>query len=61
MESLVYNVATLTQFGVGDMYAAMNRRNGVSLTHTIAESYSASLAKALDMGLDMSVWLICRV
>ena len=43
------------------MYAAMNRRNGVSLTHTIAESYSASLAKALDMGLDMSVWLICRV
>ena len=42
------------------MYAAMNRRNGVSLTQTIAGSYSLSLAKALDMGLDMSVWVICR-
>ena len=43
------------------MYAAMNKKNGVSLTSTISDTYSGALSKAVDMGLDMSIYMICRV
>lgn len=41
-------------------YAAMNKRTGVSLTSTMACTFREAYEKALNLGLDMSVWMICK-
>lgn len=41
-------------------YAAMNKRTGVSLTSTMAGTFQDAYEKALDLGLDMNVWMICK-
>lgn len=41
-------------------YAAVNKLNGVSLTKTMAFSFIESYNKAVNLGLDMNVWVICK-
>ena len=41
-------------------YAAMNKRTGVSLTSTMARTFGDAYDKALNLGLDMNTWTICK-
>ena len=41
-------------------YAAMNKRTGVSLTSTMARTFGDAYDKALNLGLDMNAWTICK-
>lgn len=41
-------------------YAAMNKRTGVSMTSTMACTFHDAYEKALELGLDMNVWMICK-
>jgi hypothetical protein len=47
--------------GMNYTYAAMNKLTGVSLTKTRACSFSEAYNKATILGLDMNVWVICKV
>ena len=41
-------------------YAAMNKNTGVSLTSTMAGTFAEAYAKAVEIGLDMNAYVICR-
>lgn len=41
-------------------YAAMNNITGISLTSTMACTFYDAYEKAMRLGLDMKVWIICK-
>lgn len=41
-------------------WVATNRRTGVSLATTMASSFCGAYDKAVDLGLDMRVWVVCK-